>query len=141
MRTGQRVQQWNPNGMGGQAQHMLQARSLDGGKTWKKKTMLLAGVMPKLLRMSDGTVACAYGRPYNMISFSMDDGDSWGATTTISPPVGGTSGYMGIVEVQPGRLLAVFDSLGRSAAKIWLWEPPPPVNMIFGTFVDVHRRW
>lgn len=121
---------------------MLEARSRDGGKTWSLRRMRLQGVMPQLLVMSHGVLVCAYGRPGNQLSLSLDGGRHWGRTVTLTGPDISTSGYVDIEEIEPGRLLAVYDTYGVPPALRWWWEPPPVANAVWGVWVDVryHRR-
>jgi hypothetical protein len=123
------------------AMPMLQARSLDGGLTWTHTRLRQAGVMPKLLPMSNGLLACAFGRPGNSIMFSGDGGRQWGSLLTITPAASRTTGYIDIEEVAPGRLLAVFDEFNTSRQKIWLWEPPAEQNLLQATTLTVSPGW
>ena len=86
-----------------------QCRSLDGGMTWSEPEKLAAhGVDPDLCLMSNGVLACTYGRPGLHIMFSEDGcGYSWGYRTEIG--TWRSSTYMGIAEVAPGKLLLVYD--------------------------------
>jgi len=90
---------------------LYQARSTDGGKTWQPyKTLEVSGVDPDLCLMTDGILACSYGRPGNRIMFSVDGtGQEWTDRIQIYEYQRGSFGYTGIVEVQPGRLLYVYD--------------------------------
>lgn len=119
---------------------MLQARSRDGGLTWAYEGIRLPGVMPKLLQMSNGILVVAYGRPGNNLAFSTDGGRTWGAETTITRPDQATSGYMAITEVEPGRLLVVYDLVNSPISRFWLWEPTR-VNGLMGVYIDVHQRF
>jgi hypothetical protein len=119
---------------------MLLARSEDGGKTWSYQRMFVPGVMPKLRRMQDGTLALAFGRPGNNVIFSVDEGRSWGGEVALTRPDEGTSGYLDLCEIAPGRLFVAFDTLNQPIEKIWLWEPKK-VNAVWGTYLDVRRRW
>lgn len=119
---------------------MLQSTSGDGGRTWKKKLLNRPGVMPKLLQMSNGLLVCAFGRPGNNLMFSLDNGKSWGAEVEITPADLRSTGYMDIAEVEPGRLLVIYDAYNTTLSKFWLWDPPDEFNGIFGVFVDVKRR-
>jgi hypothetical protein len=119
---------------------MIVGRSEDGGKTWSLQKMTIPGVMPKLRRLEDGTLALAFGRPGNNLIFSMDEGRSWGGEVALTRPDEPTSGYLDFVEVSPGRLLVVFDTLNKPIEKIWLWDPKK-VNAVWGAYVDVRRRW
>ena len=119
---------------------MLLARSSDGGVTWTKRFLNRPGVMPKLLRMSNGVLVCAFGRPGNNLMFSLDDGMSWGGEMMITAADARSTGYLDVVEVGPGRLLVVYDAYNTTLAKFWLWEPPDEMNGLFGVFVDVKKR-
>jgi hypothetical protein len=66
--------------------------------------------------LSNGVLACSYGRPGNRIMFSADGtGRKWTDRLQIYEYThghskhGGSFGYTGIVEVQPGKLLYVYD--------------------------------
>ena len=129
--------QWTGSGTA-VAEPMLSARSTDGGLTWEHRKMSIRGVMPKLEVMSDGTVVLATGRPGNRLYFSTDNGRTWGAPVVLTPDSMRTSGYCDVMEVSPGRLLAIYDSMDTDLSGIWLWEPQE-VNGILGVFVDVKK--
>jgi hypothetical protein len=118
---------------------MLLSRSQDGGYTWTHTKMLYNGVMPKLLRMSNGLVALAFGRPGNNLVFSTDNGYHWGHEVAISRADVLTSGYIDIIELAPGKLLAVYDVFDTPLETFWLWEPHR-INGIVGKFLHVERR-
>jgi len=86
-----------------------QCRSLDGGATWSEPEKLAGhGVDPDLVLMSNGVLACTYGRPDLHIMFSEEGcGYSWGYRTKIGDWQ--SSCYMAIAEVSPGELLLVYD--------------------------------
>jgi hypothetical protein len=71
--------------------------------------------------MSNGVVACSYGRVIHppslgdQVMFSLDDGESWTQHTTIYH--GPSTGYASIVEVRPGELLYFYDVLGFGGPK------------------------
>ena len=90
---------------------LWQARSTDGGKTWEKyETLSVGGVDPDLCLMTNGVLACSYGRPGNRVMFSADGtGKAWTDHLKIYEYQDGSFGYTGIVEVQPGTLLFVYD--------------------------------
>ena len=127
-------------GRNGFSYPLLEARSRDGGKTWKHRKMSISGVMPKLLLMSNGVLALATGRSGNALYFSLDGGRTWPSQIDLTPADVQTSGYCDVVEVSPGRLLAVYDMYDTDPKGIWLWEPKE-VNGVFGVFVDVRRRF
>ena len=60
--------------------------------------------------MTGGVLACSYGRPGNRIMFSADGtGREWTDWIQIYEYQRGSFGYTSIVEVQPGKLLFVYD--------------------------------
>ena len=87
------------------------ARSTDGGKTWQPYRALdVRGVDPDLCLMTSGLLACSYGRPGNRIMFSADGtGRKWTDRIQIYEYQRGSFGYTGIVEVEPAKLLYVYD--------------------------------
>lgn len=91
-------------------EQLAQTRSLDGGKTWEPFSLLPGhGVDPDLCLMSNGVLACTYGRPGLHIMFSEEgSGHSWGYRTEIGDWKSST--YMGIAEIEPGKLLLVYDN-------------------------------
>jgi len=90
---------------------LMQARSTDGGRTWQEPTKTGSlGVDPDLCLMSGGVLACSYGRPGNRIMFSADGtGREWTDRVQLYEYDRGSFGYTGIVEVEPGKLLYVYD--------------------------------
>jgi len=97
---------------------LYQTKSEDKGETWSKPEPTGAnGVDPDLIVLSDGTLACSYGRldpklPSNgdSIMFSTDGGLTWTDHTLIYP--GPSTGYTGIEEIRPNQILYAFDTLG-----------------------------
>ena len=95
----------------GGGQPLMQSRSRDRGKTWEpfRETGSL-GVDPDLCLTTGGVLACSYGRPGNRIMFSADgSGEKWTDRLKIYEYDTGSFGYTGIVEVESGRLLLVYD--------------------------------
>ena len=81
--------------------------SSDEGQTWSPPHRCgIDGVYPSLVVMSNGILACSYGRPGAKIMFSKDNGKTWTDHTSIHPER--YSGYTWIVEVSPGELLYGF---------------------------------
>lgn len=88
---------------------MKQMFSQDAGKTWSDPVELEVGkVLPDLVLMSNGVLACSYGRPASCLMFSLDQGKTWTSHHVISDKVG--FNYTSIREISPGRLLFVHDA-------------------------------
>ena len=89
--------------------------SRDGGRTWTKPVSTgLTGVDPRLLVLSNGLLACAYGvkeydgnRRERRLMFSRDGGKTWFRDTIVFAGYGGS--YPDAVELEPGKLLYVYD--------------------------------
>lgn len=93
---------------------LQQTWSHDGGKTWEPTITLEVGsVAPSLIPMSNGVLACSYGRPGSNLMFSTDQGKTWGHHRVISDGFG--FNWTAIREIRPGRLLYVHDD-GRLRA-------------------------
>jgi hypothetical protein len=96
---------------------MKQMFSRDAGKTWSKPTALEVGkVLPDLVLMSNGVLACSYGRPASCLMFSLDGGMTWPSHHVISDRVG--FNYTSIREISPGRLLYVHDAPKMNAVYV-----------------------
>jgi hypothetical protein len=72
------------------------------------------GACPRLLLLSNGVLALSYGRirrptQDDNIVFSTDGGKTWTRETCIFQ--GLSSGYTDMVEIEPGKILYVFDSV------------------------------
>jgi hypothetical protein len=73
-------------------------------------------VCADLVMMSNGILACSYGRPCGNLMLSADGGRTWTAhhNVTVAPGFN----YAGIAEVRPGRLLYMHDGGGLQARYI-----------------------
>ncbi len=81
--------------------------SHDGGQTWTPPQRSgIDGVYPCLVIMSNGLLACSYGRPGAKIMFSADQGKTWTDHTSVHAER--YSGYTWSVEAAPGELLYGF---------------------------------
>ena len=88
---------------------MVQKWSHDGGKTWGPAVVLEVGsANPNLVQLSNGVIACSYGRPGSNLMFSTDGGKTWDDYHVISDKFG--FNYTAIREVRPGRLLYIHDA-------------------------------
>ena len=86
-----------------------QVWSRDAGKTWTEPVTLEEGsVDPDMTLMSNGVLACSYGRPASCIMFSLDQGKTWTSHRVITDKAG--FNYSSIREIRPGRLLYVHDA-------------------------------
>lgn len=93
----------------GRTSPMLQVFSHDAGKTWTQPVTLEVGkVLPDLVLMSNGVLACSYGRPASCLMFSLDGGKTWPSHHVISDRTG--FNYTSIREISPGRLLYMHDA-------------------------------
>ncbi len=102
---------------GARTTQMTQTFSHDGGATWDKPIALEVGrVAPDLVLMSNGVLACSYGRPASCIMFSIDGGKTWCTHRVVSDLVG--FNYCSIREISPGRLLLVHDAPKMNAVYI-----------------------
>ncbi|TDU80720.1 BNR repeat protein [Prosthecobacter fusiformis] len=96
---------------------MKQMFSRDAGKTWSKPIAMEEGkVLPDLVLMSNGVLACSYGRPASCIMFSLDGGKTWPSHHVVSDRV--SFNYTSIREISPGRLLYVHDAPRMNALYI-----------------------
>jgi hypothetical protein len=96
---------------------MKQMFSHDSGKTWSKPIELEVGkVLPDLVLMSNGVLACAYGRPASCLMFSLDGGKTWPSHHVISEKVG--FNYTSIREISPGKLLYIHDAPKMNAVTV-----------------------
>ncbi len=107
--------------------NFLQHRSLDGGKTWKfERTLEEGSVMPDLALMSNGVLACSYGRPVSNLMFSLDGGRTWRDHHVISDRA--NFNYTAIREISPGRLLYMHDG-----------QIPGTLARINSLYIDVEK--
>jgi hypothetical protein len=123
----------------GEGGYLGEAWSADDGRTWTQPVSTgLIGVAPHLRLMQDGLLAFSTGRPGPVVvMFSSDEGKTWTNVTTVF--TGQSTHYSDLIEVEPGKLLIVYDNTAYG------WHPIPlsdksSKNAIYGTFVEVRRR-
>lgn len=90
------------------------AHSYDYGKTWEAPYEICDwGVLPRLMKMKDGTLVIASGHIHTMFLFSEDDGKTWSEPFIVEFCDGkwgdSPSGYTSLFETEPGVLTIVFD--------------------------------
>ncbi len=131
---------------------LRQTRSSDHGKTWSEPIILdpdldpaaqsvvedpanvgIASVNPDMLLMSNGVLACSFGRPGNSIMFDpTGTGDNWEKSIIVY--WGGLTGYTCMLEIAPGKLLFVCDALGIDDAS------GDKANCLRGVEITVERE-
>jgi hypothetical protein len=135
-----------------------QTESADGGQTWSKPHPLeFQGVDPDLIEMSNGILVAGFGwrtpesvkkstdprlpggedhrtgrqigpKHGNYVAFSLDQGRNWTQVTQVTHEL--TTSYVTVREVQPGRLLLVYD-------KNW-WDHKD--RAVAGRFIEVEKQ-
>jgi hypothetical protein len=129
----------------GEYGNMGETWSSDDGKSWTPPIAApVRGVAPRVRLLSNGMLALTTGRPAPVaVMFSVDgNGKEWTNPTTIAenpPPPRGSTHYTDFIEMEPGKLLVVYDNVPYGGHEI------PPAdreskNLIFGTFVEVHKN-
>jgi hypothetical protein len=114
--------------------------SSDDGKTWTKPvSMPYKGVALRVRRLSNGVLAFTTGRPGPVVvMFSVDGkGVKWSHITPIFN--GKSTHYTDFIEVEPGKLLVVYDSVPYNWDEIPLADRDSR-NVIYGTFVSVAKK-
>ncbi|MGQ9733059.1 MAG: sialidase family protein [Candidatus Zipacnadales bacterium] len=118
-------------GSGGKYTPLYLSVSADDGKTWETPRPIAdRGVWPNACRMHDGTLVVTYGRPDNWLAFSLDDGETWIGHFCFYQ--GSTTSYNSVEEVEPGKLLVVYDRQALDA-------DGNMVKGVVGRFVRVAR--
>jgi len=145
----------------GSNNQMYKSWSTDDGKSWTKPSSFgFKGVEPAIMEMSNGLVVVSTGRPGPIgVHVSEDSGKTWGHFTKIADytvplkedsargqkegrthMVQSSTCYTGLVEVEPGKLLVVYDHLPYVEG--WGLNPadkPEAMNSIYGTFLQFSR--
>jgi hypothetical protein len=124
---------------GGQG-YLGESWSADDGRTWSPPVSSgFQGVSPHVRRLGSGLLACTTGRPGPVtLRFCLDGaGDHWAHATEISRER--STCYSDLVEVEPGRLFVVFDSVPYGGHAI-PYSDRAARNTILGTWVEVRPR-
>jgi len=127
--------------------YMGEAWSSDDGESWTPPIAApFKGVAPRLRRLSNGMLALTTGRPDPVaVRFSVDgNGKEWTSPTTIAEnhegqQAGGSTHYTDFIEVEPGKLLVVYDNVPYGWFEI-PYADKISLNVIYGTFVEVHKN-
>jgi hypothetical protein len=95
----------------GAGQPMAQVRSADYGRTWSQpESVGVDSVDPDLCLMSNGVLACSFGRPGCWIMFDpTGTGRAWQEPIQVFD--GASTCYTGIREIEPRKLLYVYDAI------------------------------
>ena len=110
--------------------------SSDGGKTWTEPASIgFQGVAPRIHRLHNGMLALVTGRPGPVVlRFNPDgNGEKWSEPITLATER--TTAYTDFVEVKPGRLLVVYDSVPYGWYEIPFADRNGR-NIIYGKYVD-----
>lgn len=94
---------------GGPSTPLWVSYSSDHGVTWTLPVMTtLCGNYPSIKRLSNGVLACMYGRPYNNVSFDITGtGLSWSHNVVVY--TGRGNDHIEAVETEPNRLFCVYE--------------------------------
>ena len=124
---------------------IYQTESDDEGKSWTKaRALRLLGVDPDLIEMTDGVLVCGFGgltewlgEGRHYLAFSLDQGSTWTRITQVS--MDPTSQYLTVREVEPGRLLIVYDKVPHKDSDL----PKPRLYIagrtVVARFIDVAK--
>jgi hypothetical protein len=121
--------------------------SSDDGKTWTPPIAApFKGVAPRVRRLSNGMLALITGRPDPVeLILSVDgNGKEWTSPITIAEnhpqqQAGGSTHYTDFIEVEPGKLLVVYDNVPYGWFEIPFADRKSK-NVVYGTFVEVHKN-
>jgi hypothetical protein len=120
--------------------HLGESWSSDDGKTWTVPVAApFGGVCPRVRRLRGGMLALITGRPDPItLRFSLDgSGKEWTKPTTIFD--GKSTCYADFIELEPGKLLVVYDSIPYGWYEIPLADRESQ-NVIYATFVQVVKH-
>jgi len=111
--------------------------SADGGRTWTSPAWIgFSGVAPRIHRLHNGMMVLATGRPGPVALRVNSDGlgKEWSGPSVLYSEM--STRYCDTVEVSPGKLLVVYDSVPYGWYEI-PYADRAARNRIMGTFVEV----
>ncbi len=117
--------------------------SADDGKTWTRPTFIpQKGVaLRSVKRLKNGAaLVCTTGRPGPVsVMFSLDGtGKEW---SPVIPIFSGTSTcYTDIIEIKPGKLFMVYDSIPNVSTGEISSTDHESKNIIYGTFIHIQKK-
>ncbi|MCX6993902.1 MAG: sialidase family protein [Kiritimatiellaeota bacterium] len=112
------------------------SRSTDQGKTWGKREPIAdRGVWPNACRSESGILAVTYGRPFQWLAFSADDGKTWEGHHCFYSPNKFIQWYNYVATVGKDKFLAIYQRDGEKDPKTG-----EIITEIVGTFFTVKRR-
>ncbi|MCX6993011.1 MAG: sialidase family protein [Kiritimatiellaeota bacterium] len=112
------------------------SRSTDQGKTWSKPEPIAdRGVWPNACRSESGILAVTYGRPFQWLAFSADDGKTWEGHHCFYSPNKFIQWYNYVATVGKDKFLAIYQRDGEKDPKTG-----EILTEIVGTFFTVKRR-
>jgi len=123
---------------------LYQCRSTDGGLTWSTPTTLpgvaaedTQSVDPEMTLMANGTLVLSYGRLQTRMLFSLDgSGYAW---SNLTDTFATGSGYTGVREVSPNRLLLITENSTHQKVKELYYNLNSAPPKILGKYIDVVR--
>lgn len=103
------------------------SRSLDRGASWSTPWVTHPyGVMPQLLRLTNGMLLLSYGRPGVQVRLSADgSGELWSAPRDVvaaehSEPRGDSCGYSALLELKQNRALIAYSRFRAQRHSIYV---------------------
>jgi BNR repeat-like domain len=139
-------------------QPLVMSRSEDDGKTWSAyKPTGVKGVDPDLAVLDNGIVACSFGRPNVYVMFSLDNGRHWSDVTLVheyggdrpveriaiyggSDRLGWSFAYTGLRQIDPNKLLLVWDQAGWRELATTPADTAPACTAIRGVTINVMKK-
>ncbi|MBV8829474.1 MAG: exo-alpha-sialidase [Acidobacteriaceae bacterium] len=120
-------------------QYLGYTRSLDDGLSWTKpQPTPFKGVAPRLRLLSNGMLALSFGRPGPVVLTVSSDGKGFSWSKPVEIFRGMSTRYTDFVEIAPGKLLMVYDSIPYG------WNAIPKAerslkNKVYGKFIEIRK--